>query len=562
MYSQVAALHSAAHGSLPYASRHSSRWFVLLGAVMLTAGCALGDPYVTRPGNAERAGTCADRNQCTVSEGVLYAYDLAGRYRQRLSLHARMESSVGAGGILLGSAVLALAASDANVDAFKAAGVLGATGYGLNTLYSNKPREEIYAKGMLALSCAVSAVRPLDLPPGELAKLSTAIDTIPARLQNVDAAAAGLRAVLDTGLGAEEQKAAGAHLLEDAAATGEAAAATIEAAAKLHSAASAAGNNLVTTVDAIGAAVDDALRKTVPEGSIGLRIAGTLPDLAKAVVLGRDVDFGFDKKEEGTTASHAAAVKAKRDAGLQAAYDRASAALIALKVALAPARGTIATFGGTGVVAALDACKTLGLSVLTVTPATIAFVEGEEGSASMVADNGSPPYGWSPVGTYDKHIAVVPPRSGDHRFDISTTKDVASGKYLLEISDKNGSVATVTIDVAAKKETTNPKPPADAKPPAAPPPAGAPALTKDELLAAMNKATTDEGLKGLPLIKNKYEVDSFTLNGSTIVVAIKGGGKVDAADQDDARADLHAAKVLKMPLSTWLKPLKLDLAFP
>jgi len=62
--------------------------------------------------------------------------------------------------------------------------------------------------------------------------------------------------------------------------------------------------------------------------------------------------------------------------------------------------------------------------------------------------------------------------------------------------------------------------------------------------------------------KNKYEVDSFTLNGSTIVVAIKGGGKVDAADQDDARADLHAAKVLKMPLSTWLKPLKLDLAFP
>ena len=197
------------------AFRYRSNRLALACSTVLVTACSLGNPYVVREAGDPRQNFCVDRNQCTVAEAKSSAFELAQLYRNKLSAHARMEAAVGAGGIVLGSAVLALAIADAHPDAYGAAGVIGATVYGLNTWYSNKPREEIYAKGLLALSCAATAVRAVDVPTTERAKLRDTAKVL-AAISGVSDAARRLLADANAGMGSAEERVQAAAMLEQA----------------------------------------------------------------------------------------------------------------------------------------------------------------------------------------------------------------------------------------------------------------------------------------------------------------------------------------------------------
>lgn len=529
-----------------------------LACAILVAGCSLGNPYVVRTSDQDRANLCAIHDECSVAEGKHYAYALASRYREKLSQHARMESSVGAGGIVLGSIVLALAASDAHVDAFKAAGVLGASGYGLNTWYSNKPREEIYAKGMVALSCAVSAVHPLALPRTERAKLSLFLDRAGSRIDTLSAAAASVRDITNTGVGTPEQRAMSAALLQASREEIERASVSAEAAAKLDSLSSAAGNALVDSVDRIEVAVDDALRKTVPEGTLALQIAGSLGDLAGKVVPGLKLTAGILALASSvpTSESGLPSTPSSRSSALENATDALRSALTALRVEHARVTGVLAAFSGTGVATRLDACAALGLSMLSVTPSEIAFTQGAAASASAVIDHGKPPYSATTLGPSSKGIEVKSPLPFDRRLDLAISEETLANRYPIVVSDANGRTTQLTLIVSPAVAPAPQSVPSTVPPPK-PPVAKPAAFTVTQLMNGL------KSLHGSKLGGGKYEIGSFVQADRVIHLKLAGDPKIsDSGEQSSIAAELDGTDISGEPLGTRLKTLGMSLELP
>lgn len=524
----------------------------LVCSTLVIAGCSLGNPYVIRESDP-REHFCANKDQCTVSEAKRSAYELAQLYRGKLSAHARMESAVGAGGIVLGSAVLALAIGDAHRDAYGAAGVLGATLYGLSTWYSNKPREEIYAKGLLALSCATTAVRPLDLPPSERTKLTNTAQARTA-IADVQDAARDLLEKLNQGLGTSEERAQGAAMIEQVQADLGAASTSLDAAAKLDSAASGAGNVLMDGVDAIGSAVDDALRKTVPEGTLAIKIGSSLGDIAGKVVPGWDVKVAMPGRSQGA----AAAAQARgADVSISAALLALSGKLINLQLEMAPIRGVLANFSASNISTGLDACKLLGLSTLSIMPAEIAFTAGTAASASVVISNGKPPYSATTVGATASGLELKNPLPFDRRLDVSITAAAAAGRHTVLVSDANGNGVSLVVEVkkaasATPATTDTTKPPNAPKPPDVPKP-----LTVTSLVSALNQEHGNQAL-----LAGKYVVAGFAVKSNEVMLNLKDGKKLDAADLAKVEAEIDNWSVLERPMKQQLDDLKLVLVLP
>lgn len=525
----------------------------LVCSTLVIAGCSLGNPYVVRESDP-REHFCANKDQCTVSEAKRSAYELAQLYRGKLSAHARMESAVGAGGIVLGSAVLALAIGDAHRDAYGAAGVLGATLYGLSTWYSNKPREEIYAKGLLALSCATTAVRPVDLPPSERTKLTSTAQARTA-IFDVQDAAQNLLEKLNQGLGTSEERAQAAAMIEQAQADLSAASTSLDAAAKLDSAASGAGNVLMDGVDAIGSAVDDALRKTVPEGTLAIKIGSSLGDIAGKIVPGWDVKVAMPARSQAAAA--AAAQSRGADQSISAALLALSGKLINLQLEMAPIRGVLANFSASNISTGLDACKLLGLSTLSVMPAEIAFTAGTAASASVVISNGKPPYSATTVGATASGLELKNPLPFDRRLDVSITAAAAAGRHTVLVSDSNGNGVSLVVEVkkaaSATPATTNTTKPPDApKPPVAPKP-----LTVESLISALAKEHGNQAL-----LAGKYVVAGFAVHDNEVMLKLNDDKKLEAADLATVEAEIDNWSVLERPMKQQLDDLKLVLVLP
>ena len=527
-------------------SPRSRRYVLLLLGVLVLSGCGLANPYVVRPDTDPRQRLCANRSDCTVSEAKGSAYELASLYRKKLSDHARMESAVGAGGIVLGAAVLALAAADAHADAFKAAGVIGAATYGLNTWYSNKPRETIYAKGMVALSCAASAVRSVDLPVGERNKLMRTTGAM-AAIYKVQSATQSLISVLDQNLGTVEERAKASAMIEQAQTDIVAAVASLDSAAKLDSAASSAGNVLMDSIDAIGAAVDEALQKTVPEGTLGIKIGNSLGAIAATIVPGWDVKVAMPKAKialaQGKTVSNS----------ISAELLSLTNSLAGLQIELAPIRGVLANFGGSSVSAALDACKVLGMMALSVAPAQVSFTFGAVATASVVIDHGKPPYSATSIGASAPGLELKNPLPFDRRLDVSIAATTPVGIHTVLVSDANGNHASLVVEVK--------------KVPAADTPAAVGkaddttkkqvTLTPASLVVAMNLELKEKSLVG-----GKYVIESFTQAGKIITLKFKGVSRINSADKDAVENEIDQLAVLNKPVNQQLKALGLALELP
>ena len=521
----------------------------LICSALVIAGCSLGNPYVVRQSGDPRGHFCKDPNQCSVAEAKRSAYELAELYRAKLSAHARMESAVGAGGIVIGSAVMALAIADAHADAYRAAGAIGATVYGLSTWYSNKPREEIYAKGLLALSCATTAVQSVDLPTSERIKLSTTV-TARKAVDEVQSAAQSLLSQVNAGLGTDQERAQATAMIEQAQADVLAASVSLEAAAKLDSAASSAGNALMDSVDAIGAAVDDALRKTVPEGTLAIKIGNSLGDIAGKIVPGWDVKVAMPAQEDTK-------IKAQgRDPSksISASLLVLSGKLINLQLELAPIRGVLSNFSASNITTGLDACKVLGLSALSVMPTELNFTAGTAGSASVVINNGKPPYSATTVGATAPGLELKNPLPFDRRLDVSITAATPAARHTVLVSDANGNGIALVIDV--KKAATAPAAPGVNANSEKPAPAPAPkALTAESFIAALNSGPKS-------LLGGAYLIESFTLDGRTVRLKLKDSVKIAAADLTKVEDEIDNWSVLGQPFPAQRTALNLTLELP
>ena len=521
----------------------------LICGTLVIAGCSLGNPYVMRDSKDPRARFCADQSQCTVSEAKSSAYELAQLYRGKLSAHARMESAVGTGGIIVGSAVLALAIGDAHSDAYGSAGLIGATIYGLSSWYSNKPREEIYAKGLVALSCATTAVRSVDLPRTERAKLSNTANAR-AAIYDVQSATQKLLADVNSGLGSDDERAQAVRMIEQAQTDVTAAGVSLDAAAKLESAASSAGNTLMDGVEAISSAVDDALRKTVPEGTLALKIGSSLGDIAGKIVPGWNIQAAMPTPSPATPKAQ----NLGSTVSISPSLLLLSGKLIALQVEMAPIRGVLANFDGSNIATGLDACKILGLSALSIAPAEIAFMEGKAASASVVISNGKPPYSATSVGPAAPGLELKNPLPFDRRLDISITAAAPAGRHSVLVSDANGNGVALVVDIkkAATAATTG-KAPSETSAVQSPPQP----VKSDSLVAALNKEHSNTSLVG-----GKYVIANFVLADNKVSMNLKDGKKLEAADYSKVDAEIDNMSVLGKPFLEQLKAHNLILVLP
>jgi len=89
---------------------------------------------------------------------VDYTYD---GYRRKLLEDAKQGQDLSQGLIALGTVTLGLAAFEANIDTFKAAGLLGGGAYHLGTANENVGRRAQYIAGMRAMVCIKDIVSPM-----------------------------------------------------------------------------------------------------------------------------------------------------------------------------------------------------------------------------------------------------------------------------------------------------------------------------------------------------------------------------------------------------------------
>ncbi len=119
-------------------------------------------PYVEDP-RPEFISACT---MCESSEVELqramayvdYTYD---GYRRKLLEDAKQSQDLSQGLIALGTVTLGLAAFEANIDTFKAAGLLGGGAYHLGTANENVGRRAQYIAGMRAMVCIKDIVSPM-----------------------------------------------------------------------------------------------------------------------------------------------------------------------------------------------------------------------------------------------------------------------------------------------------------------------------------------------------------------------------------------------------------------
>ena len=238
---------------------------ILLSAFL--AGCSVSNPYIDIPRPAR-----SESETIALGSGIEYAQKVQAAYRRKLAEHAQIGTDGGAALMLLGSAVLGLAAFDAHIDSIIGTALAGGTGYALGNWYANEDHEHVYLSGMKAINCAIEAVLPLnvsadarDLLKADLEKISgyllelrgrvdevqRVIPLVQATMQSADKETTTL---IKTAQMAVAQAIAVVKHADEAATTGGILLYKVDG----------AGEHLITAVNRINVAVDQALQQSNP----------------------------------------------------------------------------------------------------------------------------------------------------------------------------------------------------------------------------------------------------------------------------------------------------------
>jgi hypothetical protein len=119
-------------------------------------------PYVEDPRpEYTRACTMCESREVELQRAMAYVDYTYDGYRRKLLEDAKQSQELSQGLIALGTVTLGLAAFEANIDTFKAAGLLGGGAYHLGTANENVGRRAQYIAGMRAMVCIKDIVSPM-----------------------------------------------------------------------------------------------------------------------------------------------------------------------------------------------------------------------------------------------------------------------------------------------------------------------------------------------------------------------------------------------------------------
>ena len=250
-------------------------------------------PYVEDPRpEYTRACTMCESSEVELQRAMAYVDYTYDGYRRKLLEDARQSQDLSQGLIALGTVTLGLAAFEANIDTFKAAGLLGGGAYHLGTANENVGRRAQYIAGMRAMVCIKDIVSPMVGITSNYQHIQNNAERLRSAMDEYAIAAGDLtNAVNQLFLyddSTKSLKAAAQAQLKVIDSDRERAAQLLQSTNTLLAKSSTIGPRVFAQVDSIRVAVDEALTSTLAStDSIGSQIAA-LSDYAQYFTPGLD----------------------------------------------------------------------------------------------------------------------------------------------------------------------------------------------------------------------------------------------------------------------------------
>lgn len=243
-----------------------------MGLLFILAGCALLDPYPTRPPRPWQGPNAPP----TLPDALAYSSTAKENLRGMLKENAELRSSLGVGLIPLGAAALGLGVTGGSTVAVTVLGLTGASAYGIGTWLQNGPRERAYVLGYNAIQCAEDLSIPLSGDPTLRAAAEGALQQIDEHVTTADVAVAAVEREIRAG----QASSTSVKLAEDSVSAARSTLATALAArtrgAALLQDTHQAGLRLVSAVDRVMGQVDELIQKNQTDISALLTIVGGL----------------------------------------------------------------------------------------------------------------------------------------------------------------------------------------------------------------------------------------------------------------------------------------------
>jgi hypothetical protein len=460
-----------------------------LAAVL--AGCA-GNPIVAidKPGLTAHAGTGSGGAQAEDLAGARqFALYVRGRYRDEMSAQAQQSQWLNSGLVLLGTAVLGLAAGDAHRDAILGTSLLGGTAFALGSMNLDRRRLMVLSAGIGAIDCATGAVVALDIGAersralrDNLAALRSIIDAAQPELQT-------LKTEINRFGGDTRPEIAAARAVAEAATKAlKSAESAHRAGHKLDGSLSTAGRQLQQTVVEITRKVDQAMVDTLVDISAVPQIVAGLGGFAAAFAPGAGIDTQFADSlgsfNAKTKADPAKSGSESADlAGLIEAVTRLEGSTARLKTLTNAVRDEVARVDTAQVGAATQALKACNVAApaaaLAVKPEALSVAAG--GTSGFVISGGTRPYSVRLLDGAPEGLSVV----FDGGFtDVAHVRlaagSTATGSVLLLVGDSASPRVTEQVQLTLNPAGTTVVNPTDARTGSVPAPA-----TLAELVTAL-----------------------------------------------------------------------------
>ncbi len=416
---------------------NNGRWIARPGIPALVLAVALSgcsswiNPHVTW----DRKQSAA---QIDLHNAIDYAQRAIDKYKDAAGDQATLTTVMGLGLIPLGAAALGFGITGGNPNIVTALGLGGAAGYASGSWLSSKDRQLIYIEGMKAMSCAIGAVQPLNIPRNEI---KTDLDKLNAAIIKVERDIGSVKDV-------EEYKAS--PMAKQNVTTAEAlltqSRTTRDEGTKLLVAHSQAGITLVNAVDRIGAEVDKAIAGTLQSLDALPGIIGSLSDLSTQFAKPAEAPAAPPKPSVIRTEFVDPALKEPLKSLLKALKE-SSKVLASREQAIAD---VIRVVLEADVANALKSCNVTDVATaFTVQPAgPIEMKKAAGGNKRLVITGGKPPYTAELLEAPVEGLRVTQPVPLGPRvlIEVTATK-VTVADYNVYVSDATGKSQTVVIRI-------------------------------------------------------------------------------------------------------------------
>lgn len=419
---------------------------------LAVSGCSLLNPYVTweRPQSEDPS----------LQNGIDYANRAKDAYNAAVGDQALLTNGLALGLIPLSAAAIGLGIHQVSGEAVTALGLTGAAAFGAGTWLSSTPRQRIYVAGVKAMSCAVSAILPLDLSVSQLqsdlqdlndaiSPVRTARDDVGTLVATIEEDSANLR--VEPALVARAKQE-----IDTASALLETATQTYDTGVVLKQEVSRAGQTIVNAVDDIAADVNEAIVETQPDLSKLPEIINSLAQISTQFTAPPEPPAApaepGERPEDALVAS-GEFVKNLRTEALEGqladALRRLKERIETLASAARPVAATVNSVNAAKPIETLKACGVatdqLATDITLEPPGPIKMAQGE--TKGLLIKGGKPPFSARLQGDAVTGLTITQIDTFGPAFTIKTTGETPSGSYTIYVSDSANHRKFVKLDV-------------------------------------------------------------------------------------------------------------------